>query len=113
MCGRPIAFLGAAALCAGVMVGLSVSSVSLGAAQQAPSPDRTMWSGVYTQAQAGRGKPRFETSCIRCHNIALTGSERGPALKGSGFWSKWENDSLGSLYIKIATRCRKTVARQS
>ena len=113
MCGRPIAFLGAAALCAGVMVGLSVSSVPLGAAQQAPSPDRTMWSGVYTQAQAGRGKPRFETSCIRCHNIALTGSERGPALKGSGFWSKWENDSLGSLYIKIATRCRKTVARQS
>jgi mono/diheme cytochrome c family protein len=101
MCGRPIAFLGAAALCAGVVVSLSVSSVPLGAAQQAPSPDRTMWSGVYTQAQAARGKPRFETSCIRCHNIALTGSERGPALKGSGFWSKWENDSLGSMYIKI------------
>ena len=44
----------------------SVSSVPLGAAQQAPSPDRTMWSGVYTGRQAARGKPRFETSCIRC-----------------------------------------------
>jgi mono/diheme cytochrome c family protein len=94
-----IAFLGAAAMWSAVQI---VSIVPAGAAQQqAPAGDRTIWSGVYTAAQAARGKPRFETSCIRCHNIALTGSERGPALKGNTFWSKWENDNLGSMYIKV------------
>jgi mono/diheme cytochrome c family protein len=78
------------------LVGLSVI-----AAQQAPAGDRKIWDGVYSEAQAARGKPRFETSCSRCHNVALIGSERGPAVKGNAFWSKWENESLGSLYVKI------------
>ena len=52
-----------------------------------------MWDGVYTADQAARGKTRFEGACIRCHNIELIGSERGPALKGTGFLTKYENDS--------------------
>jgi len=68
---------------------------------------KSTWDGVYTAAQAARGKPRFEASCSRCHNLALIGSERGPALKGSAFWSKWENENLGSLY----TLMRDTMPR--
>ncbi len=71
-----------------------------GLAQQ-PAPDRKMWDGVYTAEQAARGKPRFEASCSRCHNIELLGSERGPALKGNAFWNKYENDSLASLFTLI------------
>jgi S-disulfanyl-L-cysteine oxidoreductase SoxD len=70
-------------------------------AQQLAAGEKKVWDGVYTAAQAARGKPRFEASCSRCHNIALAGSERGPALKGSAFWSKWENENLGSLYTVI------------
>lgn len=70
------------------------------AAQQAP-PDRKMWDGIYTAEQAARGKPRFESSCGRCHNNELIGSERGPTLKGNTFWNKYENDSLGSLFTLI------------
>jgi mono/diheme cytochrome c family protein len=62
---------------------------------------RKIWDGVYTEAQAARGKPAFETSCGRCHNNELTGSERGPALKGDGFLAHWENDSLDRLFTKI------------
>jgi len=62
---------------------------------------RKIWDGVYTEAQATRGKPAFETSCGRCHNNALVGSERAPALKGDGFFSHWENDTLDKLFTKI------------
>jgi S-disulfanyl-L-cysteine oxidoreductase SoxD len=62
---------------------------------------RKIWDGVYTEAQAGRGKAAFENSCGRCHNNELVGSERGPALKGDGFIAHWENDSLDRLFTKI------------
>ena len=62
---------------------------------------RKIWDGVYTEAQAARGKPAYETSCGRCHNNELAGSERAPALKGDGFWAHWENDSLDRLFTKI------------
>jgi mono/diheme cytochrome c family protein len=82
-------------------VALGFLAAATRADAQAVGGDRTVWSGVYTTGQADRGKARFETTCIRCHNIELTGSERGPALKGQSFWSKWENDSLSSLFVKI------------
>jgi quinoprotein glucose dehydrogenase len=62
---------------------------------------RKIWDGVYTDAQAVRGKSAFENSCGRCHNNELVGSERGPALKGDGFIAHWENDSLDRLFTKI------------
>lgn len=62
---------------------------------------RKIWDGIYTQAQADRGKPAFEQSCGRCHNNELIGSERAPALKGDGFFSHWENDTLDKLFTKI------------
>jgi hypothetical protein len=62
---------------------------------------RKIWDGIFTEAQAARGKPAFETSCGRCHNNELVGSERGPALKGDGFFSHWENDTLDKLFTKI------------
>jgi mono/diheme cytochrome c family protein len=82
-----------AALAAAVMLCLA----AIAAAQQATA-DRKVWDGVFTSAQAARGKAPFERSCARCHNVELAGSQRGPALKGNVFWSKYENDNLGTLY---------------
>jgi mono/diheme cytochrome c family protein len=63
--------------------------------------DPKIWDGVYSAAQAERGKANFEAVCARCHNPQLTGSDRGPALKGENFWSHWENESVGALFIKV------------
>ena len=81
---------------------LLVSAVGLAtpAAQQRPG-EKQMWDGVYTAAQAARGKAMFANSCSRCHNPELIGSERGPALKGELFWSHWEDDALLTLFTKI------------
>ncbi|MBM3820224.1 MAG: cytochrome c [Acidimicrobiia bacterium] len=63
--------------------------------------EREVWDGVYTAAQAARGKERFATTCSRCHNNELTGSERGPALKGDDFLGRWKDESLGALFTLI------------
>src|SRR3954466_14830173 len=68
------------------------------ASAQSAAPDKKVWDGVFTSAQAARGKAPFERSCARCHNVELAGSQRGPALKGNVFWSKFDNDNLGTLY---------------
>ena len=91
-------------LAASVALAIGCAAVAARAAspvlQQADNPKR-IWDGVFTAEQAARGKSGFEISCSRCHNEALIGSERGPALKGSAFLSHWENDTLGGLFVKI------------
>ena len=86
---------------------VAVAFGATSSAQQLAAGEKKVWDGVYTATQAARGKPRFEASCSRCHNVALAGSERGPSLKGTAFWSKWENENLGSLY----TLMRDTMPR--
>jgi len=64
------------------------------------NPDK-IWDGVYTEAQAARGKDAFVTSCSNCHNLDLSGSARAPALKGDRFMLSWQNGSVNNLFVKI------------
>ncbi|MEP7309847.1 MAG: cytochrome c [Acidobacteriota bacterium] len=58
--------------------------------------------GVYTRAQAERGKERFITSCGNCHGVDLKGAaERGPALAGDPFMKIWQERTAGTLFTKI------------
>ena len=81
---------------------LAVTAILIGAigvrAQQAPQP--RIWQGVYSTAQADRGKTAFLASCQRCHNADLSG-DRGPALKGERFMTTWGGGSIGRLFEKI------------
>ncbi len=83
-----------------VAAAVLLAGAAVASAQQAPG-EKKVWDGVFTSAQAARGKAPFEQFCARCHNIELAGSQRGPALKGTAFWSKFENDNLGTLYTYI------------
>src|SRR6266705_437045 len=76
-------------------------------AQQAP--EKKIWDGVFTSNQALRGKSAFEGVCARCHNIALVGSERGPAIKGPAFLSHWTRATFRISSSRSAIRCRKAV----
>jgi mono/diheme cytochrome c family protein len=61
----------------------------------------SVWDGVYTTTQAGRGKATFDVSCSRCHNSDLSGSERGPTLVGDKFLANWLDGSLDALFSFI------------
>jgi mono/diheme cytochrome c family protein len=75
-------------------------AVAIPAAAQQPAEKR-IWDGVFSADQAMRGKSAFETICSRCHNLALTGSERGPSIKGPAFLSHWDKGSIADLFVKI------------
>ena len=61
-----------------------------------------VWDGVYTAAQAERGKANYLTGrCGGCHQLDLSG-DRGPTLKGDAFLSHWENGPVNSLFKKIS-----------
>jgi mono/diheme cytochrome c family protein len=84
----------------------SIVSILIGLALAGPvaprqSANRHLWDGVFSSEQAARGKDAFDLSCSRCHNVALIGSERGPAIKGPSFLSHWEKDNLRGLFTKI------------
>ena len=59
-----------------------------------------IWQGVYTAAQAERGKAVFNTTCLRCHGEDLSGTT-APALKGDRFQTSWGGDVVESLFTKV------------
>jgi len=67
-------------------------------AQDATTP--RIWQGVYTTAQAERGKATFTTACLRCHGADLSGTT-APALKGERFQMTWGGDTVEGLFGKI------------
>ena len=72
----------------------------LALAVSAQTTGKGIWDGVYTTAQAERGKSNFATSCVRCHGAEL-GGVTGPSLTGARFMSNWENENVYRLFIKV------------
>lgn len=73
-------------------------------AQAAPAPAgaaRSVWDGVYTDAQAERGLAVYTTACVECHGADLTGDGFAPALAGAEFTGNWNDLSVGDLFERI------------
>jgi S-disulfanyl-L-cysteine oxidoreductase SoxD len=64
------------------------------ATAQTSPPRRTVWDGVYTEAQAARGTTAFGQSCAGCHALAAEG--KAP-LAGDPFWKSFAQKSVGDL----------------
>ena len=69
-------------------------------AARAQTPEPRIWQGVYTTAQAERGKTSFNSSCLRCHGDKLQGNT-APALSGDRFFTTWGSEPIASLFAKI------------
>ena len=93
----------ASSVWAALVVIAIVAGVSAGLSAQRPVRDPAMriWTGVYTEAQAERGKVDFD-ACTDCHRGDLAG-RTGPALAGPKFMDKWELLSLAALFRTIKT----------
>ena len=61
----------------------------------------SVWDGVYTEDQAGRGKPLYAKECAACHGTSLSGGEEAPPLTGSAFMANWSGLTVGDLYERI------------
>ena len=88
----------------------------LGSAAPAPSTQdaqKTVWDGVYTEAQARRGEQLFKGECSYCHRDDLAGgffdngAGRAPALAGprafdSSFAERWKDLTVGDMVATVA-----------
>jgi mono/diheme cytochrome c family protein len=72
---------------------VATATASLGTAQTSP-PRRTVWDGVYTEAQAARGMMAFGQSCSGCHALAAEG--KAP-LVGEPFWKSFAQKTVDEL----------------
>src|SRR4029434_10016818 len=66
----------------------------------AQTPVAQIWSGIFTDEQAERGKANFTQSCVRCHGADLAGLT-APSLNGNRFIGAWENENLYKLFVKV------------
>jgi hypothetical protein len=62
---------------------------------QGAATRKTVWDGVYTEAQASRGEARYRTNCSGCH-------DEGPR-RGEAFMRDWSGTDVESLFHRIKT----------
>jgi len=70
--------------------------VTIRIAARAQQPSRTVWDGVYTPAQAERGRAIYAARCLQCHREDLSAYES--VLKGERFMQHWREDSVDSFF---------------
>jgi mono/diheme cytochrome c family protein len=63
---------------------------------------RTVWDGIYTEAQAQRGRGFYAEHCAGCHGANLEGAEHR-ALTGDRFWTTWQDTTVDLLLTHVST----------
>jgi cytochrome c len=82
-----------------VTVMVFVAAGSYAAARQSR---RTVWEGIYNEAQATRGKQLYVGNCSACHQESLQGADLAPALKGDSFVLRWSDSSVDDMVTAIS-----------
>ena len=90
-----------------VAVFMALPRLLLGAQSLAPETP-TVWSGVYSDAQAARGADGYATHCANCHRDDLSGYQS--LLKGDRFMNEYREASLFRLFDKIKTTMPRNAA---
>ena len=62
---------------------------------------RSVWDGVFTVAQAERGRGFYLANCAECHGGNLEGGEK-QSLKGDRFWADWQESSVDYMLGRIS-----------
>ena len=78
-----------------MLVALSVSPAAIAARP------KSVWAGVYTDAQAARGAMVYRQTCALCHGPTLDGTESAPELRGSSLFKPYYGKSVGDLFKQV------------
>ena len=94
----------------GVIMVMAAGLSAIGATRQAPQAQppqeqtgdaKTIWSGVFTDDQAKRGRDLYNKWCQSCHGAELSGGEMAPPLAGSLFLTNWDSQTVGDLEERV------------
>jgi quinoprotein glucose dehydrogenase len=67
----------------------------------AQAPERSTWDGVYTKAQADRGRVLYNDQCLDCHGDDLLGDPENAPLASPAFVYKWNTLTVGDLFERV------------
>ena len=62
---------------------------------------KSVWDGVFTAAQAERGRGFYLANCAECHGSTLQGGEK-QALSGARFWADWQETTVDYMLGRIS-----------
>jgi len=68
--------------------------------KQDARPAATVLDGVYSEAQAARGKTAYVENCSSCHGENLKGTT-GPSLVGADFIKAWDQHSVNAFLEEV------------
>ena len=81
---------------------LAAAAGALAAGVLRAQETRSIWDGVYTEAQAKRGEAIYFEHCVRCHGPALMGGTDGAGpLTGPTFNGNWNGVPLGQMLDRV------------
>jgi mono/diheme cytochrome c family protein len=80
---------------------LAVAAFTIGAAVLAQDTTRSVWDGVYTEAQSKRGEAVYRQNCASCHGVALEGIETAGPLTGARFTANWNGVTVGDMFDRV------------
>jgi len=73
----------------------------------APAPQaaagRTVWDGVFTDAQAERGLTGYRDQCAACHAESMRGGPGAPGVAGPEFLFNWDGRTARELLDFVQT----------
>jgi len=76
---------------------LLLAGVPLASGQDASKG--SIWSGVFTDAQARRGEAAFQSNCAACHGKTLQATNPdAPNLTGPSFSTSWQGKPVADLF---------------
>lgn len=85
------------------MVVLAMVSGALLAPHAEAQTSRSVWDGIYTEAQAARGAEDFAQVCASCHGPTLGGMGEAPALSGGQLVGDFDGQTVGDIFDRIRT----------
>ena len=79
-----------------------VAIAALGPSAAGQESRRTIWDGVFSDAQATRGQQAYRQSCAKCHAEDLLGTGNAPALVGEPFLGRFDRATADDVVQTIA-----------
>ena len=96
--GMALAWASVSGLATGTVTAAATGEGALVGLQETTS---TVLDGVFTAAQARRGRRVYTQNCVSCHGPWLKGGEMAPSIAGSDFIVFWIELPVGSLFERI------------
>ena len=104
--GAAVLFLMSALACSTAIVTAPASSLAeaplpVAAEPVATAPPTSVLDGIFTDAQAERGRAGYVEYCAECHGEELRGGEMAPGLTGVAFRFRWRGLKVADIYASI------------